>query len=92
MLLAAVSAERSTGLRVPAWLRYVGDASYSLYLLHLPIMGAILKIAQKLRLPDRIGAEATYTVVFVATVAAACLAYRLVEQPLLSRLRRVKLA
>lgn len=91
VLLAAVSVERSTGGGlVPAWLRHIGDASYSLYLLHLPVMGALLKVAQKLKLQAAIGPESTFLVVFAGTVAAACLAYRLIEHPLLGRLRRSK--
>jgi exopolysaccharide production protein ExoZ len=76
--------ETSGSLRIPRWLAFVGNASYSIYLTHINIEGLLLKIAARLDLTGRFGPEMTYVVLLAATVGAGCLAYVLVERPLLA--------
>jgi len=48
IVLGAVSLERKThGIKIPILFLSLGDASYSLYLFHLPIVVASIKIASK---------------------------------------------
>jgi peptidoglycan/LPS O-acetylase OafA/YrhL len=84
MLAGLAKLERSGSLRIPHWLAFVGNASYSIYLTHTNVEGLLLKITAKLHLSDLLGLELTYTVVLAATVATGCLAYVLVERPLLA--------
>jgi peptidoglycan/LPS O-acetylase OafA/YrhL len=87
-LAGVAKLERSGKLRPPAWLAFVGDASYSLYLLHLPLCGLLLKLLIAVGLAPLLGPAATYLVVLAATVGLACAAYLLVERPLINALGR----
>jgi peptidoglycan/LPS O-acetylase OafA/YrhL len=87
LLLICASLEREFGIHAPGWLRYIGDSSYSLYLLHTALVGLLLKLALKAKLAQSIGGVGTFFVVLVGVTLIACLAYRLVERPLLQALR-----
>jgi len=87
ILAGAAKLEMGGAFTVPAALVFIGDASYTIYLLHLPFEGLLLKIALKSRLYDSAGAATTYLLTFAGAVLLSCLAYRLVERPLLSRLQ-----
>lgn len=88
-LVAGAAGIEREGMHIPGrWLVAVGDASYTLYLLHLPILGLLLKIALKLSLDDVVGRELLYILVLVGTVVTSVVAYRLVEVTLLRSLRR----
>lgn len=80
--------ERTRGsLPIPKWLLKVGDASYSLYLLHLPLQGLLLKLLVASGLLRMIGGEASYLAVLAGSVLLSCGAYAFVELPLLDRFR-----
>ncbi|HSW16293.1 MAG TPA: hypothetical protein VLJ86_03645, partial [Ramlibacter sp.] len=89
LLLAGVTRLESLRghLPVPRVLTEVGDASYSLYLLHLPLSGLLLKLCGVSRLHRALGGEATYLLVLAGAVALSWVAYRWVEAPLLELLR-----
>lgn len=86
IVCAVAKLERAGHLRVPRRLAFVGDASYSLYLLHVALAGLLLKLAAWAQLLPLLGRESTYLLTMAATVALACVAYLLVERPLLRRL------
>lgn len=75
-------------LRCPAWLVYVGNASYTIYLTHESVQGLLLKAVMKTGTHAALGGEATFLLVLAATIGLGCLAYALVEKPLLRRLSR----
>ena len=87
LLLICASAERRSGLRAPGWLRYIGDASYSLYLLHIALIGLLLKVAIETGLAEAVGGLGTFALTLVGATLLACLAYRMVEAPMLRALR-----
>jgi exopolysaccharide production protein ExoZ len=80
--------ERDRGLRVPDTLSFLGEASYSIYLVHFPALSAAIKVALTLnkvfRVPDPI--------VFIATASAALAAglifHLTIEKPLMGQLTR----
>lgn len=76
-------------VRVPRMrlLTLLGDASYSLYLLHLALQGLLLKLSLKLDLVQRLGLGGVYFLVLAGSAAGACVAYLLVEKPLLAYIR-----
>ena len=89
------------GMRWPrAWLA-VGDASYSLYLLHLPLCGLLLKACAAggwLALTTRAASAApaaghaallVYALVLAAVIALSWLAYAAVERPLVAALQQM---
>lgn len=89
VLLAGVAKiERSGQLRIPLFLAFIGDASYTIYLTHVSFEGLLLKIATKIGLYQRIGYESTYFVVLAGTIALGCVAYYFIERPLLDALRQ----
>lgn len=87
VLCALAILERERGCRFPGWWLRIGDASYSLYLLHLPIGGLLLKALSLMHLPVWIGPVSLAAAVLAATTALSVLAYQVVEAPLVRRLR-----
>jgi peptidoglycan/LPS O-acetylase OafA/YrhL len=87
MIAGASILERRGHLSFPWLLRRLGDASYTLYLIHVPVTGLLLKITMGLGIDRLLGRELLYFVVLSATAACAILAYTLIEKPLLNRLR-----
>jgi len=83
MILGFAVLERDRGIRVPGALRFLGEASYSIYLVHFPALSAAIKVTltlnKLLRAPDPI--------VFIATASAALCAgvlfHLAIERPLM---------
>ena len=88
IVAGATKLELAGRIRVPRFLEYIGNASYTIYLAHIPILGVLMKIALASGFHGAVGAHTTYVVVLAATIAAGCAAYALVERPLLAFLRR----
>ncbi|MBV9439603.1 MAG: acyltransferase family protein, partial [Candidatus Eremiobacteraeota bacterium] len=88
LLIYAALALEARGAVAPAWLRAQGDASYSLYLWHVLVLGAIGVALHAIRLH---GSPARITIVaggYAAAVAASFAAYAWIERPLLRASRR----
>ncbi|QGZ42608.1 peptidoglycan/LPS O-acetylase OafA/YrhL [Pseudoduganella flava] len=90
LLAGAAKRERAGRVRVPRWLVAIGNASYSLYLIHEHVAGVLLKVAMRSGLYQYAGPHATYLVVVAGTTLGGITAYRLIERPLLSLLRRTE--
>lgn len=88
VVAGATKLEMAGYIKVPVFLTFIGNASYSLYLVHESVEGLLLKIARKTHFYEVAGPEVTYVVILAGTVALGCLAYVLVEKPLLSELQR----
>ena len=86
IVAGATKLERAGSIKVPRFLAFIGNASYTLYLVHLAIEGLLLKIAIKSHLYQALGPYVTYLLVLAATVSAGCLAYAVIERPLLALL------
>jgi exopolysaccharide production protein ExoZ len=86
----AAKLERNGDIKVPYFLTYIGNASYTIYLAHLSLEGLLLKIAMKTSLYELAGAKVVYVLVLAGTIALGCLAYALVEKPLLEGMRRYR--
>ena len=87
ILLGVVLLERR-GTGAPAVFQVLGDASYSIYLVHSAAISAVMIFAQRLQLTTRIGPYATYVLVLVTAVTAGFAAYFLIEKPMLRALRK----
>lgn len=89
LLLAGLTKlETAAYVTIPACLCLVGDASYTLYLVHLALEGVLLKMSMKVHLDELVGANLTYLCVLAGTIGLGCLAYLVIERPLLALLRR----
>ena len=76
------------GLLAPRWLRAQGDASYALYLWHVPVIGAIGLALNRVHVH---GTPARIAIVFggyALAIAASFAAYHWIERPLLRLARR----
>ena len=88
IVIGLAELERAKGWRAPRALRMLGDASYSLYLLHFPVLVATIKLFARghgerfVPLPLLIAGGTVVTVVVAVAFHAA------VERPLLLRLNR----
>lgn len=81
-LLGAVELERSRGWRAPRPLALLGDASYSLYLVHYLVVSALAKTI--LWLPK----EAAFFVFVGASILGGLVFHFLFEKPMLAKLGR----
>lgn len=87
VVLARPNERRS---RLPASLVFLGDASYSLYLVHLLALTAVRLVAGRLGLTPETAIEAVGFVVasVAAAIVVACFSYVLFERPVTRLLRR----
>jgi len=80
--------ERQGKLHAPGWLRFLGGASYAIYLVHYPALSVGFKIANPLRaqgVPD----EVLVCGLIAAAVAAGVVFHLVCEKPLLALTRRL---
>ena len=82
MLAGVVQAERSGLLRPPEWIVYLGDASYSIYLIHFVPLSIFAKLAKAWSLDSYIPASVLFVLHAAGSVAVGCLFYHAVEHPL----------
>jgi len=67
----------------PKWLVFLGDASYSIYLAHLPALGVMAAVLSKLGGPWGLPPFIGFLIMFGCALAAGCLVYIMVERPLM---------
>lgn len=88
LVLGLAETERAGRLRVPEGMVFLGAASYSIYLAHIPALSLVAKFAVRLGLPAAMPHRAAFVLVVAATVAAGAAYYLVVERPLLRLLER----
>lgn len=69
-------------------LNYLGDASYSIYLFHFPILAAIIKTFMMLSIDNYLGNVFGASLVCLITLSICCFIYKYIENPLLSYSRK----
>lgn len=85
---AAATDLAEPALRMPRFLLYLGNASYSIYLFHSVALSLAVRPAERLVASHYLGVNTACLLMCVAAVAAGCAMHSLVEQPLLKILRR----
>lgn len=99
IVLSAVMLEDRLDTFWPRWILLLGDASYSLYLSHLLILSAIVKLLSRSRfLPAGPGsatsgpaAVSMVLIVLISCILVAVALYEILEKPMNQTLRRVLL-
>ena len=84
VLLGLAQAERDGALRTPRTLSYLGDASYSIYLVHAPAALVLTKGLLFAGAGSWMPPFAAFAIVTVGAMASGIALYALVEKPLLS--------
>ena len=88
VVTAAVALESPLGHRTPKWLLKVGDASYSIYLVHMATALAVFQAWRKVTaLHNPAGTAATMIVATLASVGAGVLVYWFVERPIIKHFK-----
>lgn len=85
-LIGFVVLERQGRVRAPRLMRLIGDASYSIYLTHFPVLSLLAKIMMAAGLKTALPATVSYLLMVLAAVGAGIAAHLLVERPLLALL------
>ncbi len=80
--------ERTQAIAVPRFLCRLGDASYSLYLIHFALLSALAKVVLIATRFIPIPASLIFFSLFAIAIAAGMLFHHFVETPLLKRLSR----
>ena len=86
MVLGAVKLE-DAGLVLGSarWLQRLGDASYSLYLVHQPVMSLLCRVAIAAGLAGSAGAALAWCLLFAACIGVGIALHVAVERPVLRR-------
>jgi len=93
LVFGVVMLEAQIGKKIPRWAIWIGDASYSLYLIHLLVFAIVVTLAAKMGLlrvgAIHLSAEVETVLLFMAPSILVSLAlYRWVEAPINNALRR----
>jgi len=89
ILYGAAALERRDGALAPSWLRRTGDASYSMYLIHVPVFlvaGKLISISVADTRLDNFLLIVTYA---AGAIAAAFALQHFVERPLLAASKKI---
>jgi exopolysaccharide production protein ExoZ len=81
VVLAVTSLEKAVGWPRSPQLRYLGDASYSIYLSHLFTLGSTAKLLDKFRITG-LGVSQCRLLLVASTLLAGAICYRFVERPM----------
>ncbi|MEG4853467.1 acyltransferase [Microcoleus sp. B5-D4] len=88
LIIAATSIDLKESPKIPALLIFLGDASYSIFLTHGPLISASTKILQKANLAKYFDGFFAPALLAVFAVVFGCIFYSLIEKPLTVFLRK----
>lgn len=87
LIVMAIAEKDKTDRKVPASLSFLGDASYSIYIAHGPLLQLYLYIWGRLGLGASIGSFLSLLLLIVMAVLSSCLVYIVIEKPMNQYLR-----
>jgi peptidoglycan/LPS O-acetylase OafA/YrhL len=82
VLSGLVQAERSGLIQPPRWIIYLGNASYSIYLVHFLGLSILAKIAKAAQLDFYIPGTVLFCLHVVGAITIGCLFHHVVEHPI----------
>jgi exopolysaccharide production protein ExoZ len=84
IILGLTQAETRGHLVLPQrWIALLGDASYSLYLLHIPVLSLVCKLFVRLHVSGAPAIVASFVAAFLICVGCSVLFYLWIERPIL---------
>ncbi|MCB1616807.1 MAG: acyltransferase [Pseudomonadales bacterium] len=89
ILYGAVAMEREQNRETPAWCIAIGDASYSLYLTHILVLSTLGRVWEPYNREGLFDNGIVLIAMFLVTVFAGLLCYRLIEKPMLDFTHRL---
>lgn len=89
VVIGLARTEAAGTLRVPAVMRHLGAASYSIYLFHLSFIGIVYKVLGVSGLLSRLPVGLTYALLVAGGVTGGVLVSRIVEYPLMKFIGRM---
>ena len=87
ILIGAGSLDVNQAVKVHPFFLYLGDASYSIYLIHYPCLSALFKFALTVDLEKIIG-QLAILLMIVITIGIGLISYSYIEKPLVVFLRK----
>jgi len=88
LIIAATSIDLKDSPKIPYLLIFLGDASYSIFLTHMPVISAITKTLQKANLGKYYDGFFAPALLALFAVVFGCIFYSLIEKPLTVFLRK----
>ncbi|MFC7291001.1 acyltransferase family protein [Hirschia litorea] len=88
-IMGLVAGEAFGKIKSPAWLNRIGDSSYALYLVHLPVLMVFSILVSKLGLNTLIGPLPMLIVFTIGSVIAGLVTHYLIEKPLIKLTQRL---
>lgn len=95
IITGIVKYELGNKIKVYAILLLLGEASYSLYLIHLPVVAATFKILAKFNVGNNMAIHCIIILIVCIVCYASILFYKFVEMPIITKLnslRRIRVA
>jgi peptidoglycan/LPS O-acetylase OafA/YrhL len=89
LIFGAVVDDGKAKIRPNRILNFIGDASYSIYLTHVPFIYFFMTIFNKLNLFKLFGYFTAVTLCIVLTLMGGCIFYQIIEKPVLKLARRM---
>jgi exopolysaccharide production protein ExoZ len=86
LILGLVTTERDSGIRVPGVLTFMGEASYSIYLVHYSALSVAIKLVMKMSARLHLEDWAVFVVSALLALLAGVSFHLFVERPLMNRL------
>ncbi len=72
------------------WLQWIGRVSFSLYLIHNPITGAVFRVGQPIAAGSASGQAIVWVMAIAACLVASEIMWRVVEKPTMRLAQRIK--
>lgn len=84
-----VSIELNNGFSKNRLLSYIGDASYSIYLVHFPLLSLWVKVFNSLNIFNLLNNLISSSLIILLTLVCSCFFHELIEKPILRLINNI---